>query len=113
MLPGADLPQLHGRHGHERDRPLHAYPEQEGGRRRGVPAGVPRLCALFVHQTQQPLLYPSELMSQWCHMETFAVTRLIFIQLLQRSTLCQNPPIINRCCGDESPPVLISSFLQM
>lgn len=55
---GADLPELHGQHGHERDRPLHAHAAEEGGGRRDGAHAEPRRLALPVDQTQQPVPYP-------------------------------------------------------
>lgn len=54
---GAHLPELHGEHGHERNRPLHADAAEEGGGRRDGTHALPRHFALPVDQTQQPLLY--------------------------------------------------------
>lgn len=58
MPPGADLPQLHGRHGYEWNRPLYAHPDEERRGSRDDAAGQPRPLALPVDQTQQPLPYP-------------------------------------------------------
>lgn len=61
---GAHLPQLHGEHGHERNRPLHAHAAEEGGGRRDGAHAQPRRLALPVDQTQQPVPYPPAVVSE-------------------------------------------------
>lgn len=56
--PGADLQELHGEHGHEWNRPLYAYTDEERRRGRDNTHGQPRCRSLPVDQTQQPILYP-------------------------------------------------------